>query len=289
MGETPWVLMGTALGAGVLMLVGVLVLYARAFVKAEQGQALVVTKPSGQEVRFGSGMVLPIIHRAELVDIRTKTLLVERRGKQGVVCRDGIRADVEMTAFVRINPTHEDVLKVARSLGCARAGDPAVLDALFSARFAEALKTVAAHLDFEQLHRDRQRFKDEVIEVIGTDLSGFVLDDLVLGHIEQTPLALLDPNDILDAQGIRKITERTAQESVRRHELEHDAERQRRMQQLELEELVIELERRKLDALARLREATGRELTPEQLRARLEDGLRVMIERVLDERRTTGQ
>jgi uncharacterized membrane protein YqiK len=286
MGETPLVVMGIAIAAAVLVLVGVLVLFLRAVVTVEQGQALVVTKPGSDEVRFASGMVLPFIHRGELIDIRTKTLLVERRGKQGVVCRDGIRADVELTAFLRINPTVEDVLKVARALGCARAGDPAVLDALFSAKIADALQTVAAHLDFEPLHRDRDRVKDQLIAIIGTDLSGFVLDDVVLGLIEQTPLELLDPNNVLDAQGIRKITERTAEESVRRNELVQESERRRLVQQLELEELVIELERRKLDALARFREATGRELTNEELRARLEDGLRVMIERVLDERRT---
>lgn len=63
-----------------------------------------------------------------------------------------------------------------------------------------------------------------------------------------------------------------------------DAERLLRRNQLALEELVIELERRKADVLARFREATGRELSPEELRARLDDGLRAAVERVLDER-----
>lgn len=271
-------------GAIVLMLVGALALYGRMLVTAEQGHALVVSKPSGTTVCFGSAVVFPIVHRAEPIDIRAKTVVVDRRGPEGIVCRDGIRADVVMTFYLRVVPNAEDVLKVAGAIGCAHAGDPAVLEQLFAAKLSEALKTVAAHLEFEELHHERQRAKDEILSVIGADLGGFVLEDAAIDELRQTPIEHLDPNNVLDAQGIRKITERTTQENVRKRELDHEAERQLRRMQHELEELVIELERRKADALGRFRETTGRELTAEELRSRLEDGLRAMIERVLDER-----
>jgi uncharacterized membrane protein YqiK len=279
------VFVGVAAGAALLVVLGVLWLYARAIVKVEQGQALVVSKPTGVDVRFASGLVIPLVHRAELMDIRTKTLVIERRGKQGVRCRDEIRADLAVTFYVRVGRTVEDVLKVAQSLGCARAGDPAVLDELFTAKLAEAIETVAKQLDYEQLHTRRMEFKDQIMEVVGRDLNGFVLDDAAIDHIEQTPLEVLDPNDILDAEGIRKITERTTAQRIRRNELEQDAERQLRRQQLELEEVIVQLERHKADVLARFREATGRELTAKELEARVEQGLRAMVERVLDERR----
>lgn len=267
-----------------VLLAGVALLYARAVVKAEHGHALVVSRPGRDEVRFGSSVVLPLVHRAEPIDLRTKTVLVDRRGKQSITCRDGVRADVGVTAHLRVNRTAEDVLKVAQSVGCARAGDPAVLEGLFAGKLSEAIKTVAAHLDFEQLHRDRQAFKDEVLQLVGADLSGYVIDDLVVDHLEQTPIELLDPNNLLDAQGMRRIVERTSQEKLRRNELELEAERQLQRRRLELEELVIELERVKADALSRFREATGRELGEEQLRSRIEDGLRAAVEQVLDER-----
>ena len=62
-------------------------------------------------------------------------------------------------------PSHDDVLKVAQSLGCARASDPKTLEELFTAKFAEALKTVGKHFNFEQLYTKRDEFKDKIIEV----------------------------------------------------------------------------------------------------------------------------
>jgi uncharacterized membrane protein YqiK len=223
----------------VTILAGVALLYARALVTAEQGHALVVSMPGRTEVRFGSSVVLPLIHRAEPIDLRAKTLLVDRRGKESVSCRDGVRADLGVTAHLRVNRTADDVLKVAQSIGCARAGDPAVLEELFAGKLSEAIKTVAAHLDFEHLHRDRQAFKDEVMQVVGQDLNGYVLDDLVVDYLEQTPLGVLDPNNVLDAQGMRTIVERTSREKLRRSELELDTERQLQRSRLELEELII--------------------------------------------------
>jgi len=276
--------MAAIVGVVLVAMAAIVVLYARSYVKVEPGHALVVTKPGRIEVSFDAALVLPLVHRAETIDLRTQTVVIERRGKRGLVCRDGVRADVVARFFVRIQATAEDVGRVATSLGCARASDPAGLQALFEGKFTEALATVAAALDFEHLHRERERFRDQVVEVIGRDISGFVLDDLALEHLEQTPLEQLDPHDILDAQGIRTITERTTRETIRSHELRLDAERQRLRVDHELQDLVIELERRKADALARFRESTGRELTEDQLRVRLEDELRRVIERVLAER-----
>lgn len=284
MDEPSLAILAVTIGAVLVALLGGFLLFSRAFVKAEQGHALVVSKSGRDEVRFGSSVVLPLLHRAEAIDLRTKTLSLDRRGKQGISCRDGVRADVIVTAHLRVGSTADDVLKVAHTVGCARASEPAVLEELFASKLAEAVKTVAAHLDFEHLVREREAFKDEVLAVVGTDLSGYVLDDVVIDALEQTPLELHDPGNIRDAQGIRVITERTMEERARTRELELEVDRRAQQQQLELEELVIELERRKADALGRYRETTGRELTPEELRARLEDGLRQVVERVLDER-----
>lgn len=103
-----------AAGVGLVAIVGVIGLYARVLVRAEQGHALVVSKPGGVDVRFGSVVVLPIVHRAEVIDLRTKMLVIDRRGKRGVSCRDGIRADVVLTAQLRVSPTADDVIKVAQ-------------------------------------------------------------------------------------------------------------------------------------------------------------------------------
>lgn len=170
------------------------------------GHALIINGTNGEpRVTFGTAMVLPIVQRAETIDISVKTLTISRRGKEGVICGDNLRADLDATFFVRINKTRDDVLRVAQSIGCVRASQPHVLEELFVAKFSEAIKIVAKHLDFEELYTKRDIFKDQVIQVIGRDLSGYCLDDLAIDYLEQTPIELLDPNNVLDAQGIRKI------------------------------------------------------------------------------------
>jgi hypothetical protein len=76
------------------------------------------------------------------MDISVKTIEIDRRGKEGLICKDNIRADIKVTFFVRVNKTVEDVLKVAQSIGCCARVDQKTIEHLFTAKFSEALKTV---------------------------------------------------------------------------------------------------------------------------------------------------
>ena len=59
----------------------------------------------------------------------------------------------------------------------------------------------------------------QLVPVIGPiGVNGYVLEDVAIDYLEQTPKSLLDQFNILDAQGIRKITELTAAQNVRREE-----------------------------------------------------------------------
>jgi uncharacterized membrane protein YqiK len=270
-----------AISSLAVLCLGLTLFYGRCYKKIEQGHALIVNKMNDVSVFFTGGLVFPWVHRAEVIDTRVKTIVIERTGKDGVICRDNLRADIAATFVVRVNKTAQDVLKVAQTVGCARAGDQVVLEELFAARFSEALKTVAKRLDFEELHADRGAFRDEVLALIGQDLQGYVLDDLVLDRLEQTPASCLDPDNILDAEGLRKITERTTQEKVRRNELQMKAERDIRRAQAELEELIIEQERTRAGALGDLRRTTGRALTDRDLQERIDERLRALVRPVI--------
>jgi uncharacterized membrane protein YqiK len=96
------------------------------------------------------------------------------------------------------------VLKVAQSIGCARS-QQSTLEELFAAKFSEALKTVGKKMEFEHLYTHRDVFKDQIISVIGKDLNGYVLDDAAIDFLEQTPISVLDPANVLEALGIKKI------------------------------------------------------------------------------------
>ncbi|MCQ6552419.1 SPFH domain-containing protein [Streptomyces sp. C10-9-1] len=239
---------GVLVAAVLLIAVGLLLVVTRLFRKVEQGKALIVSKMRKVDVTFTGQVVLPVLHKAEIMDISVKTIDITRAGRDGLICRDNIRADIRISFFVRVNKTVEDVVKVAQAIGTARASDKDTLQELFNAKFSEALKTVGKQMDFTDLYTKRDELRDRIIQVIGTDLNGYSLEDAAIDYLEQTPLKQLDPSNVLDAQGIRKITELTATEHVRTNEYQRTEEKEITRQNVDAREAILELERRQADA-----------------------------------------
>jgi uncharacterized membrane protein YqiK len=185
---------------------------------------------------------IPLITRYELMDISVQRLQIKREGKDGLICKDNIRADIDVAFYIKVNypamhlPEHIDsdseeareifalaenlpdkekyaeVKRVAQTVTCERASHHDKLSELFEAKFSEALKTAGKEMDFKDLYTDRQGFRKAIIRVIGYDLEGYRLTDVAIDYLEQTPVESLDPNNVLDAEGIKKITLITATE-----------------------------------------------------------------------------
>lgn len=188
----------------VIIAVGFIILVIKTYRKATQGQALVRTGQGGAKVSFSGIFVIPILHQMEVMDITLKTVTIARQGKEGLICKDNLRADIKVNFFVRVNKTAEDVIQVAQAIGCDRASDKESLVDLFDAKFSEALKTVGKQFDFVELYNSREKFKLEILRTIGTDLNGYVLDDCAIDYLEQTSIEVLSPDNILDVEGIKK-------------------------------------------------------------------------------------
>ena len=156
----------------VLIILGLAFFYKLFYVKVAQGTALIVNDMSSTpKVHFTGALVYPIIHKKELMNISLITLDVDRRGRDGLICKDNMRADISVAFYLRVNETAEDVLRVAKSIGADRASDIEAVDKLFSAKFSEALKTVGKQIEFVQLFENRLEFREKIIQVIG-DLCG---------------------------------------------------------------------------------------------------------------------
>jgi uncharacterized membrane protein YqiK len=243
-----------SLGIGVLVAVVLLIaitmllVVGRLFRKAEQGRALIISKTKKVDVTFTGAVVLPMLHKAEYMDISVKTIEIRRTGREGLICQDNIRADIHISFFVSVNKTVEDVIKVAQAIGTETASDAAAIQDFFAAKFSEALKTVGKQLDFVDLYTKREEFRDRIIQVIGTDLNGYHLDDAAIDFLEQTPMTQLDNQNILDAQGIRKITELTTIEHVRTNEFQRTEQKEITRQNVDAREAILELERRQAEA-----------------------------------------
>lgn len=242
------------IGAGlvVLAIVVLFALFKSFYIKVPQGTALIVNDMSSTpKVHFTGALVYPIIYKKEFMKISLITLEVDRRGKDGLICRDNMRADITVAFYLRVNETQQDVLKVAKAIGVERASEKGAVNELFNAKFSEALKTVGKKIDFVNLFENRQEFRDRIVEVIGNDLNGYVLEDVAIDYLEQTPKSSLDPNNILDAEGIRKITELTAAQNIITNELERNEELAMTKKNVETKEALLALARQQADAEAR--------------------------------------
>lgn len=245
------IIVGVAGGVLFVLGLGILAFFAKYYKRVEQGKALIITKKGGAEVTFTTSFVLPLFHRAEGMDISVKAMEIDRSGKQGLICRDNIRADIKVNFFVRVNKTKEDVLKVAQAIGCDRASHQETLEALFLAKFSEALKTAGKEFNFVDLYTHREQFKDKILGVIGRDLNGYSLEDVAIDYLEQTPVSLLDEMNVLDAEGIRKITEQTAGHHILTNEFSNNERKLITKQNTETAEAILELDKQKADATAR--------------------------------------
>ncbi|MGW4563899.1 flotillin family protein [Streptomyces sp. NPDC004561] len=270
--------LGVLVAACLVVAVLALLAFSRLYRKVDQSQALIVSKTRRVDVSFTGQVVLPILHKAEVMDISVKTIEISRSGRDGLICRDNIRADIRILFFVKVNKTVPDVIKVAQSVGTERASHQDTLQELFHAKFSEALKTVGKQMDFTDLYTKREELRYHIIELIGVDLNGYHLEDAAIDYLEQTPLTQLDPANVLDAQGIRKITELTAVEHVRTNEAKRTEQKEITRQDVDAREAILELERRQADAeikqrreieTSRAREEaeTARVMEEERLRA----------------------
>lgn len=236
----------------IIVILGLFGLFKAFYIKVPQGTALIVNDMSSQpKVHFTGALVYPVIYKKEFMRISLLTLEVDRRGKDGLICKDNLRADITVAFYLRVNETTEDVLKVAKAIGVERASDHQAVSSLFSAKFSEALKTVGKQFELAKLFEDRQNFRDRIVDVIGKDLNGYALEDVAIDYLEQTPKSSLDPNNIFDSEGIRKITEITAIHNIETNQKERDQELAIKKKNVETREASLALERQQADAEAR--------------------------------------
>jgi uncharacterized membrane protein YqiK len=233
-----------AIGAIVFIIFAFFVILSMFYKKIPQGKAIVRSGVGGTKVAFNKGMyVIPVFHKMEIMDISVKKIEINRMQGDGLICKDNIRADIKVAFFVRVNKSVDDVINVAQNLGCDRASDPETLKSIFEAKFSEALKTVGKKFDFTELYEARREFRDEILNIIGTDLNGYILDDCAIDYLEQTELKFLSTENILDSEGIKKITELTARQNMNANLIRREEEKVIKKQDVEAREAILELER----------------------------------------------
>jgi uncharacterized membrane protein YqiK len=243
-GSLGWVVLGISL----LVIFGLIVMLISWYKKVPQGKAIIRTGVGGTKVAIENGIiVVPGIQMHEVMDLSVRTIEISRMKEDGLICKDNIRADTKVVFFVRINKEVADIKKVAQSIGCERASDIATLRELFEAKFSEAIKTVGKRFDFVELYDSREKFNSEIQNAIGLNLNGYILEDASIDYLEQTDISYLKENNILDAEGIKKITELTAQQKVKANFIRREEEKTITEQNAEAKEAILEYERQLIE------------------------------------------
>ncbi|SFC09825.1 Uncharacterized membrane protein YqiK, contains Band7/PHB/SPFH domain [Zunongwangia mangrovi] len=250
-------LIGFGLGGFIFLVVVYFAIIAMFYKKVPQGRAIVRTGFGGTKVATDKGLyVVPVFHKVEVMDISVKKIQIERMEHEGLICKDNMRADIKVAFFVRVNNDISFIKRVAQTIGVDRASRIETLEDLFEAKFSEALKTVGKKFDFIELYEARREFRDEIVNIIGTDLNGYTLEDCAIDFLEQTPISHLKPDNILDSEGIKKITELTAVQNMKANLIKRDEEKTIRKQDVEAREAILELDKQ----LAEKEEAQKREI-----------------------------
>jgi flotillin len=259
--QIPLAFLDAVFGVGatflLLILIGGAFSVLTCFRKVEQGRAIIRNGLRGTKVSFSGLTVFPIIDKAEYMDISVKRVEIDRNGSNGLICMDNMRADIKVAFFVRVNQTPEAVLKVAQSIGCVRASSQNAIVELFDAKLSEGLKTVGRQFQFVDLYNSRDKLKEGILQSIGTDLNGFVLEDVAIDYLEQTPVSLLNHDNILDAEGIKKIIELTAAQKILANQIDREREKTITKQNVEATETILALNRQ----LAEAQEKQKREIS----------------------------
>ena len=253
----------------------------RCYIVVGPDKAIVKTGWGSMDVKTAGGLlVYPVINKVEYMDLTLKSFEISRQGSEGLICKDNIRADIKVAFFIRVDSSEEQMKEVAQSIGAKRCSELETLRELFDAKFSEALKTVGKQFDFVDLYDQRDKFKDEILKVIGTDLNGYQLDDAAIDYLEQTPLTMLSPTNILDAEGIKKITELTSNEKVKENQFTRDKEKTLKKQDVEAEETILALERQRVEAVEKQKREIAEIAAREQASAKkVEEEQRLESER----------
>ncbi len=213
-------------GVAILCLTGLVAMITKLYRKTSANQAFVKTGGRRAKVILDKGdFVIPVLHKLIEVSLETMRLDVKRFAADALITKDNLRVDINSEFYIRVQPSPEDILAAARSLGERSVRAEAVKE-LVGEKLISALRAVAATKELMELQLKRDEFALAVQENLVADLrqNGLTLETVTISMLDQTPSENLNPRNVFDAQGLRKITEITQTQNVERNRLDRDAE-----------------------------------------------------------------
>ena len=152
--------------------------------RARPGEVVVRSGFGGLVVTKDWLFCYPFLNDWDTMDISAKKLEVVRKGKEGLICQDKSRVDIEVSFYVRVMLEEHGIKEVAEAVGCEVASDPEFLRNLFEDKFLDCLAAAAMQMDSDKLHTERSRFREMIVNEIGEDLNGYLLEDVAISYLK---------------------------------------------------------------------------------------------------------
>ncbi len=236
------VIVALCIGGGAAFVFFLGIVYATLYKKTTSNRSFVRTGSGGAKVYMDSGgVVIPIMHKLTWISQETMKLEIARIGKDALITRDKLRADVEAQFYVKVPPEKEQILAAARSLG-QRATEVENVKELIKDKLISALRSVSATKALMELHEDREGFGMDVFNALKDDLraNGLQLETVAISQLDMTKKDFFDKDNYFDAQGLKLMTDTI--ETAKKEE--NDIRRQR---DLEIEKVNVEADKQTLD------------------------------------------
>lgn len=238
------------IGAFLVISVGLLFIFKKLYVKTRADQAFVRTGRGFKIIKDGGAIVISFLHEIVWVSLKTFEIPIDRRGKQALLTKDKLRADVVAEFYVKVKPEGDDIGAASRSFG--EDMNVTGIKAVVEKKLISALRTVAAQKTLEELNSDRATFMEKVTEICAQDLvhNGLTLEAAAISHLDQTSSDELDPNNVFDAQGLRTIAEITERNKTETNEMVRAGEEARKRKDVQTRKAMLSLEQDKEQAEA---------------------------------------
>ena len=181
----PLTLLLTAGGLMLTMLLIYVLIIAFVYQKGKPGQAIIRTGMGDMKVAFRGMFIVPLLHRKDVIDMTIKQIPISFSSRNPLIFQHGKKATFEAKAFIRVNMTAMDVQRVAMSISPEMTFSQDKLISLFQEKFLEGVRLVAQRRDLQACLESPEAFKQEILEVLGEDFNGYVLDDLVFNELNE--------------------------------------------------------------------------------------------------------
>ncbi|EPJ47509.1 MAG: hypothetical protein OFPII_11990 [Osedax symbiont Rs1] len=238
-------LISTVVGFAVIIII--IMFLNRFYVKPNSQTALIRTGFGGHKIVTNSGLiVMPFLHQLEKVNLKSHSLNISLIESKSVISKDFLRADLEISFYLRVGGSAEEILTAAQIYGNRLNRADELSDILFS-KFANAVYCAASKFDFMTMLDKRDVLVSEVFSRLeaGFIKNGLVLEAISISHFDQTELNKLDPNNALTAIGLNKLSKIVSLNRQERIEVETKSEISIQQTQLDLtqQNLLIEQEK----------------------------------------------